>query len=77
MRCAATEARKYLIYNHKYQSGNTEKSIIRSFVNPVTLTFINALIRREKECLKTPKIRSSLCTKIFDRLASARVVLDK
>ena len=77
MRCAATEARKYLIYNHKYQSENTEKSIVRSFVNPVTLTFIDALMRREKECLKTPKIRSFLCIKILNRLAYARSVLNR
>lgn len=76
MRCAASEAKKYLIYNYKYQSENTEKSIVRSFVNPVTLTFIDALMRREKECSRTPKIRSVLCTKILKRLAYARGILN-
>ena len=49
-----------------------------STLNPVSLTFIDALIRREAYCNSSKHIRvSSVCQKLYERLRVARAMVDE
>ena len=73
MRCALSDARKYLIFGHTYV--NQDVLTVLSPLNPVTLTLVEALIRRETACIKMEARTSStstMCRRLKSRLDYAR-----
>ena len=61
--------------------GHNAKNVIATYstLNPVSLTFIDALIRREAYCNKSEPIRvsSGMCQKLYERLRVARAMVDE
>ena len=76
MYCALVEARRHLIYDNDYI--NERGLRVRSFVNPVTLTLIDALMRRETMC-RSMDIHalsaSTMCQRLLYRLNAATEVM--
>jgi Exostosin family len=87
MRCALTEARRYLIFDHSSdrvaseESGNEPyRSNLKSPINPVTLILLQAIMVREKLCLEAQRTgipESNMCKKLMLRLQWARESLIK
>ena len=57
---------------------NIDMETAYSTLNPVSLTFIDALIRREAYCNSSKHIRvsSGMCQKLYERLGLARAIVD-
>lgn len=87
MRCAMTEVRRYLIFDHSSdrvpsEGSGTElhSSNMKSPINPVTLTLLQAIMTREKQCLEAQKTgipETNMCMKLMLRLKWARESLSK
>lgn len=82
MRCAMTEARRYLIFDHISERVTSEgsgveprSSNMKSPINPVTLILLQAIMTRERHCLdalRTAIPESNMCKKLMLRLEWAR-----
>ena len=57
----------------------TDERITHSTLNPVSLTFIDALIRREAYCNSSVPagVSSGMCQKLYERLRVARAMVDE
>jgi Exostosin family len=87
MRCALTEARRYLIFDHSTDRVSTDESgnephsrNLKSPINPVTLILLQAIMVREKHCLEAQRTgipESNMCKKLMLRLQLAREGLFK
>ena len=70
MRCSLLEARRYLLYNTHH---TTSSSSSKSLLNPVTLTLMDLLMRREKYCrsVVAQNDNGSMCRNLLARLQAA------
>lgn len=75
MQCALLEARRYLLYNTQHTTSSTTSSSSKSLLNPVTLTLMDLLIRRETYCrsVLAHNDHGSMCRNLFARLQIANV----
>lgn len=82
MRCAMTEARRYLIFDHSSgrvanagYTKETDNRNTKSSINPVTLTLLQAVMTRETQCLEAQRTEmpmSNMCKKLMLRMQWAR-----
>ena len=72
MRCALSEAKRYLVYGTEYI--NSKGMTVKSLINPVTLILVDALMRREIVCRAMDKASlslSTMCQRLIYRLNQA------
>ena len=72
MRCALSEAKRYLVYGTEYI--NSKGMTVKSLINPVTLILVDALMRREIVCRAMDKASlslSTMCQRLIYRLDQA------
>lgn len=88
MRQALADVRPYLLFGYKYaipdcdHSPNEEEVSVhfKSSINPVTLTLLDNLMRRESQCLdaqNTGMPATNLCQKLMRRLVISRELSDR
>ena len=88
MRQALADVRPYLLFGYKYaipdcdRSPNEEEVSVhfKSPINPVTLTLLDNLMRRESQCLdaqNTGMPATNLCQKLMRRLVISRELSDR
>ena len=72
MQCALLEARRYLLYNIHHTASSTSP---KSLLNPVTLTLMDLLMRRETYCrsVLAKNDHGSMCRNLLARLQIANV----
>jgi hypothetical protein len=72
MICALHEARRYLLYNTHHMTSSSFLSS-KSLLNPVTLTLVDLLMRREKYCRSAfaQNDNGSMCRNLLARLKVA------
>ena len=74
MQCALLEARRYLLYDTHHISSSSPSSSAKSLLNPVTLTLMDLLMRREQYCRSAlaQNDHGSMCRNLLARLQIAR-----